>query len=56
MALLLIGPPGDGDDWRREMEALVPGIDFRLPTADECEALVAYMLSDLVAGQDERTR
>ena len=30
MALLLIGPPGDGDDWRREMEALVPGIDFRI--------------------------
>jgi hypothetical protein len=27
----------------------VPGRDFRLPTADECEALVAYMLSDLVA-------
>lgn len=28
-----------------------PGRDFRLPTRDECDALVAYMLSDLVAGQ-----
>ena len=35
--------------------ARVPGRDFRTPTQDECEALVAYMLSDLVAGQDERT-
>lgn len=34
----------------------VPGRDFRVPTAEECEALVAYMLSELVAGQDERTR
>lgn len=34
----------------------VPGKDFRLPSADECEWLVAYMLSDLVAGQDERNR
>jgi hypothetical protein len=34
----------------------VPGRDFRLPTAEECEWLVAYMLSDLVAGQDERDR
>ena len=33
--------------------ARVPGRDFRPPTAKECEALVAYMLSDLVAGQDE---
>ena len=32
----------------------VPGRDFRVPTQQECEALVAYMLSDLVAGQDER--
>ena len=32
----------------------VPGRDFRLPTTEECEWLVAYMLSDLVAGQDER--
>lgn len=32
----------------------VPGRDFRFPTEEECEALVAYMLSDLVAGQDER--
>lgn len=31
-----------------------PGRDFRVPTADECEALVAYMLSDLVAEQDRR--
>jgi hypothetical protein len=36
--------------------ARVPGRDFRTPTQDECEALVAYMLSDLVADQDERTR
>jgi hypothetical protein len=34
----------------------VPGRDFRFPTAEECEWLVAYMLSDLVAGQDERGR
>jgi hypothetical protein len=34
----------------------VPGEDFRVPTAEECEWLVAYMLSDLVAGQDERSR
>ena len=34
----------------------VPGKDFRAPTAEECEALVAYMLSDLVADQDERGR
>ena len=32
------------------------GKDFRVPTGDECEALVAYMLSDLVAKQDERNR
>ena len=31
----------------------VPGKDFRLPSSEECEALVAYMLSDLVADQDE---
>lgn len=35
--------------------ARVPGKDFRLPTSEECEWLVAYMLSDLVAAQDERT-
>ena len=34
----------------------VPGQDFRVPTAPECEALVAYMVSDLVAGEDERNR
>jgi hypothetical protein len=34
----------------------VPGKDFRLPTAEECEWLIAYMLSDLVAEQDERNR
>ncbi len=34
----------------------VPGEDFQVPTAEECEWLVAYMLSDLVAGQDERSR
>ncbi len=32
------------------------GEDYRVPTGEECEALVAYMLSDLVAGQDERNR
>jgi hypothetical protein len=36
--------------------ARVPGRDFKVPTREECEALVAYMLSDLVAGQDERGR
>ena len=34
----------------------VPGRDFRVPTKEECEALVAYMVSDLVADQDERSR
>jgi hypothetical protein len=34
--------------------ARVPGRDFRLPTQDECNELVAYMLSDLVADQAER--
>ncbi len=34
----------------------VPGKDFRVPTNKECEALVAYMISDLVADQDERNR
>ena len=34
----------------------VPGRDFRVPTKEECEALVAYMISDLVAEQDERSR
>ena len=34
----------------------VPGKDFQLPTAEECEWLVAYMLSDLVANQDERNQ
>lgn len=33
-----------------------PGRDFRLPSAEECEWLVAYMLSDLVADQDEKKR
>jgi hypothetical protein len=34
----------------------VPGKDFRVPTKKECEELVAYMLSDLVADQDKRNR
>ncbi|MDH3769379.1 MAG: hypothetical protein OET79_00120 [Nitrospirota bacterium] len=34
----------------------VPGKDFRAPTKKECEELVTYMLSDLVADQDERNR
>jgi len=34
----------------------VPGRDFRLPTQEECDALVAYMLSDLVADQAERSQ
>ena len=33
-----------------------PGKDFRVPTKKECEELVAYMLSDLVADQDKRNR
>lgn len=33
----------------------VPGRDFRVPTPEECEALVAYMVSDRVADQDERS-
>jgi hypothetical protein len=36
--------------------ARVPGKDFQPPSEEECEWLVAYMLSDLVAGQDERNR
>ncbi len=36
--------------------ARVPGRDFRVPTRQECEALVAYMVSDLVADQDARSR
>ncbi len=32
----------------------IPGADFRLPTAEECEWLTAYMLSDLVADPDRR--
>jgi hypothetical protein len=31
-----------------------PGKDFRLPTRKECDWLVDYMVSDLVAEQDER--
>ena len=34
----------------------VPGSDFRLPTAEECGWLAAYMISDLVAQQDERNQ
>ena len=34
----------------------IPGEDFRMPTTKECKALVAYMVSDLVAGQDERNK
>jgi hypothetical protein len=34
----------------------VPDRDFRLPTAEECQWLVAYMISDLVAQQDERNQ
>ncbi|MDH3612093.1 MAG: hypothetical protein OEU90_10210 [Gammaproteobacteria bacterium] len=34
----------------------VPGKDFRVPTEKECKWLVAYMVSDLVADQDERNR
>ena len=34
--------------------ARVPGEDFRVPTEKELDALVAYMLSDLVAKSDER--
>lgn len=34
----------------------IAGKDFRVPTDKECRWLVAYMLSDLVADQDERNR
>jgi hypothetical protein len=34
----------------------VPGRDFQVPSPEECASLVAYMLSDLVADQDERRR
>ena len=34
--------------------ARVPGEDFRAPTREELKALVAYMLSDLVADSDRR--
>lgn len=36
--------------------ARVAGVDFRLPTDEECDALAAYMVSDLVADQDERNQ
>jgi len=36
--------------------ARIPGVDFQPPSDRECRALVAYMLSRLVSGQDERTR
>ena len=34
----------------------VPGEDFRVPTRKECKWLVAFMVSDLVADQDERNK
>lgn len=34
----------------------IVGKDFRVPTEKECKWLVAYMLSDLVADQDERNK
>ena len=34
----------------------VPGRDFRVPTGNECKALIAYMLSDLVAQQNDHPR
>ncbi len=34
----------------------IAGRDFRVPTEKECKWLVAYMLSDLVADQDERNK
>jgi hypothetical protein len=34
----------------------VAGKDFRVPTEKECDWLVAYMVSDLVAEQDERNK
>jgi hypothetical protein len=34
--------------------ARVPGVDFRVPTSDECDDLIAYMLSDLVADVEDR--
>ena len=34
----------------------IAGQDFRVPTANECKWLVAYMVSDLVADQDERNK
>ena len=34
----------------------IVGKDFRVPTDKECKWLVAYMLSDLVADQDERNK
>ena len=36
--------------------ARMPDQDFRAPNREECEALAAYLISDLVAGQDERNR
>jgi hypothetical protein len=34
----------------------IAGKDFRVPTENECKWLVAYMVSDLVADQDERNK
>lgn len=44
MALLLIGEPRDAEGWRREMEALVPGIDFRVwPEVGRAEDIAMVM-------------
>lgn len=42
------------DNHLAKTEARIPGDDFRVPTRKELEALVAYMLSDLVADSDKR--
>ncbi len=55
MALLLIGPQRDGDDWRREMETLVPGIDFRVwPEVGRVEDVAMAMTWKPPAGELQR--
>ena len=55
MALLLIEPQRDADDWRREMETLVPGIDFRIwPNVGRVEDVAMVMTWKASAGELQR--
>ncbi len=55
MALLLIGEPRDAEGWRRELEALVPGLDFRVwPQVGRREDVVMVMTWKPPAGELKR--